>query len=278
MQEMMIKQDFNMMWGAKLMKYKPSRAFKRLLKNIINNFKIYYEKKAKWEEFKKDFNNFKSKTKNERFQIKWENISPCLDDKTQNTDYGSHYTLHPAWAARILKKINPVKLVDIASYTKFNAIISAFIPVDFYDYRPAKIELSNMLSTHADITKLPFEDKSIQTLSCMHVIEHIGLGRYGDPIDPEGDIKAITELIRVLAIDGNLLFAVPLANEPKIRFNSERIYSHEQIMEYFSGLKLIEFSIIADFPDNYKIITNPSPALLKKQQYACGCYWFKKEL
>jgi len=44
----------------------------------------------------------------------------------------------------------------------------------------------------------------------MNVVEHVGLGRYGEPLDPEGDIKAMRELRRVLAPGGSLLFVVPV--------------------------------------------------------------------
>ncbi len=55
-----------------------------------------------------------------------------------------------------------------------------------------------MTTNTANILDLPFKGNSVESLSCMHVVEHIGLGRYGDPMDPEGDIEAIKELKRVV--------------------------------------------------------------------------------
>jgi hypothetical protein len=43
----------------------------------------------------------------------------------------------------------------------------------------------------------------------MHVVEHVGLGRYGDPIDANGDAQAIKELKCVLWPGGVLYFVVP---------------------------------------------------------------------
>ncbi len=76
---------------------------------------------------------------------------------------------------------------------------------------------------------------------------HIGLGRYGDPLDPEGTIKAINELKRVLvlAVGGNLYFSLPVGS-PRLCFNAHRIHSPGQILEYFSDLKLVEFSGVDD--------------------------------
>lgn len=92
----------------------------------------------------------------------------------------------------------------------------------------------------------------------MHVIEHIGLGRYGDPVDPDGDLKAIAELKSVLAKRGNLLFVAP-SGQPKVMFNAHRIYSHNQIMEYFEDMKLEEFSLITrDSPKTGGLIIHAS--------------------
>jgi hypothetical protein len=133
-----------------------------------------------------------------RFVLEKKDWYLCLNDKSNNTNFDTHYIYHPAWAARILKELNPEIHIDISSSLSFCSIVSAFLPIEFYDYRPASISLSNLKSNHADLTKLFFKDNSIHSLSCMHTVEHIGLGRYGDPIDYDGDLKAINELKRVL--------------------------------------------------------------------------------
>lgn len=217
----------------------------------------------------------KKLSKSDRFTILWKDRQPCLNDKTLVTSFDRHYIYHTAWAARILAKTKPKLHIDISSSLYFSSIISAFTPVKFYDYRPADLNLSNLLSRKADLISLPFKDNSISSLSCMHTVEHVGLGRYGDPLDPEGDLKAISELKRVLAPGGSLLFVIPIG-KPKIVFNAHRIYSYNQIIEYFSDLKLKEFALIPDDPKDGGLIVNPSNKLLNKQSYGCGCFWFKK--
>ncbi len=207
-----------------------------------------------------------------RLTLKTKNLYPCLKDKTSFTPIDQHYIYHPAWAARILAKTKPSFHVDISSILHFGSIISAFIPIKFYDYRPATLHLSNYESSFVDLKKLSFESDSIESLSCMHTIEHIGLGRYGDTLDLNGDLTSIHELKRVLKSEGNLLFVTPVGN-PRIEFNAHRIYSYEQIITYFSPLQLMEFSLI---PDKGGIIENADPALVKQQNYGCGCFWFKK--
>ena len=210
-----------------------------------------------------------------RFQHSNDTFYPCFGDDTATTDFEPHYTYHPAWAARILAKTSPKKHIDISSTLKFCSIVSAFIPIEFYDYRPAKLKLEGLACKKADLLKLPFADDSVDSLSCMHTIEHIGLGRYGDEIDYDGDLKAIKELKRVLAPNGNLLVVVPIG-KPKIEFNAHRIYAYAQISSYFNDLNLVEFALI---PDNYQeqgIIVNATEAVADEQHWGCGCFWFRK--
>jgi len=110
----------------------------------------------------------------------------------------------------------------------------------------------------------------------MHVIEHIGLGRYGDILDPDGDLKAIFELKRVLAVGGSLIFAVPIG-KPKILFNAHRIYSYDQIVDYFAEFELKEFSLITE--DNKKggLLRHATKEMADQEVYGCGCFWFKKD-
>ena len=221
------------------------------------------------------FNDFiKYKKIENKFTVKYTDIYPQIHDKTKFTSFDRHYIYHLAWAARILKKTNPDIHIDISSSLYFCSIVSAFIPVKFYDFRPAKLELSNLSSEHADLTNLTFESNSIKSLSCMHTVEHVGLGRYGDPIDPDGDIKAINELKRVLAVNGNLIFVVPIG-KPKIMYNAHRIYSYNQIIDYFKEFKLLDFSLVPD-DKNSGFINNASKEIADKQNYGCGCFLFKK--
>lgn len=220
--------------------------------------------------------NFTKLISNKRFEVSWKNRYPCLDDNTEQTSFDRHYIYHTAWATRILSKTKPKKHIDISSSLYFSSIASAFIPVDFYDYRPPQLKLSNLTVGKANLLSLPFKDNSISSLSCMHTIEHVGLGRYGDPLDPEGDIKAINELIRVLSPDGLLLFVVPIGGKSKIMFNAHRIYTYKQILKYFSKLHLKEFTLIPEKPEDGNLIINPSEKLLNRQSYGCGCFWLTK--
>lgn len=167
--------------------------------------------------------------------------------------------------------------MDIASSLYFSTIVSAFVPVAFYDYRPVEVSLPHFESGFADLTSLKFKDNKIPSLSCMHVIEHVGLGRYGDTIDPEGDVKAISEIKRVLKKDGDLLFVVPVG-KPKVFYNAHRIYSYGQVTRYFAGFVLKDFSLILDVNQRGESRIVPgTEELADRQNYGCGCFWFRKK-
>lgn len=212
----------------------------------------------------------------ERFPVKFRHLFPLLLDRTPTTGFEPHYIYHPAWAARVVAKLRPTKHVDIASTLHFSTIVSAFVPVEFYDYRPALLNLPNLTSQHGDLTKLHLETNSIPSLSCLHTVEHVGLGRYGDPINPTGDIVAAKELERVLAPGGTFIFVTPVG-KPKIAFNAHRIYSYEQVLALFPTLTLVEFSMV---PDDYKhrgLVMNADPSEVPLQEWACGCFVFTKD-
>ena len=225
----------------------------------------------------KDYLIFKNSDKNKRFILKIKNFYPQIKDKTVQTNFDRHYIYHTAWAARVIAETKPSKHIDISSSLYFSAITSAFVPVEFYDYRPVNLKLDNLKTSEGNLIQLPFADNSLKSLSCMHTVEHVGLGRYGDPIDPDGDLKAINELKRVLAIDGSLLFVVPIGKIAKIEFNAHRIYTYEQIALYFKDLKLKEFALIPENGHNGGIIRNAEKDNIGDESYACGCFWFTKK-
>ncbi|MDF2455966.1 MAG: hypothetical protein K0R51_1959 [Cytophagaceae bacterium] len=213
-----------------------------------------------------------------RFTLEKKNVQIFKNEATAQTNFDRHYIYHPAWAARIVVDSKPAFHTDISSTLHFCSILSAVVPVKFYDYRPAALVLSDLSCDTADLTALPFENASLSSLSCMHTVEHIGLGRYGDPLDYDGDLKAMKELARVLAIGGNLLFVVPVGNASAIHFNGHRVYHPDAIKQAFKsqGLVLKEFVLIPEDAVDGGLVENPDERLIAKQSYACGCFWYTK--
>ncbi len=201
------------------------------------------------------------------------NMYPCLHDKTSSTLFGSHYFYQDIWAFKHVLNSKTKHHVDVGSRLIYVGMLSAIAKATFIDIRPLNANLKNLKSEYGSILEMPYPDNSIASLSCLHVAEHIGLGRYGDPLDPEGTVKATKELTRVLAPRGDLYFSLPVG-KPRLCFNAHRIHSPEQILEYFGDLKLLEFSGV---DDKGNFLENIDPSELANQDYACGMFWFRKE-
>jgi hypothetical protein len=201
------------------------------------------------------------------------NAYPCLYDRTSVTQIDSHYFYQNIWAMYHIKSSGVSEHVDIGSLASFVGLLSTIVKVIFIDIRPLQVNLQSFESRAGTILNLPFDDHSVDSLSCLHVAEHIGLGRYGDPLDPYGTQKAARELSRVLARAGNLYISLPVG-KPRVCFNAHRIHSSTQILEYFNELELIEFSGVNDMG---QYLVNLPASALDGSSYSCGMFHFRKK-
>jgi hypothetical protein len=220
--------------------------------------------------FVRDFIEYKNKDPKSKLSIK--DIFPQLHDKTSYTSLDAHYFYQQLWTFEKILTEKPKRHTDVGSTFQMSGYVSKITNVEFVDIRPVETSLKNFKSVRGDITQLPYKDGELESVSCLHVVEHVGLGRYGDKLDPKGSEKAILELQRVLAKSGTLYFSVPIGI-PKTCFNAHRIFDPEDIVRFFRDLKLTEFSMVNDAG---KFIQNADMATAKVQNYACGIFCFKK--
>jgi hypothetical protein len=199
--------------------------------------------------------------------------NPQLLDRTETTPFDPHYTHQDAWAAREVFRRRPDRHVDVGSRITFVVGLTAFTAVTFVDLRPLDVEVPGLEVVAGTVLGLPFEDRSVESLSCLHVAEHIGLGRYGDPLDPEGTRKAARELERVLAPGGALYFSLPVG-EPRTEFNAHRVHDPDEIVSFFPELRLASFSGVSDEGRWHERLT---PQDLAGSSWACGCYLFTRD-
>ena len=197
---------------------------------------------------------------------------PQLHDRTGATPFDPHYFYVNGWAMRRIVANRPGRHLDVGSHNLFANLLSAVVPVTFLDYRPLNAKLAGLSCVGGSILELPFADNSAESLSCLHVAEHIGLGRYGDPLDPEGTKKAARELGRVLAGDGRLYFALPVGR-PRVCFNAHRVHSPEAIREFCCDLELVEFSGVHD---DGRFVERIELTEFEESDYACGMFLFRK--
>jgi ubiquinone/menaquinone biosynthesis C-methylase UbiE len=186
--------------------------------------------------------------------------------------FDKHYTYMDRWAFKHIQEQKPQIHVDVGSSIRFLSMATTVTKIQYVDIRPVALDFENFSFQAGDISKLPFPDNSILSLSCLHVAEHIGLGRYGDSIDVEGTEKACKELQRVLAPGGVLYFALPVG-KTAVYFNAHRVHNPKTILEYFDVLKLVDFSVINDAGH---FVSSADPYEYANSQYACGCFVFTK--
>lgn len=174
------------------------------------------------------------------FALRGQDIFPCLGDRTASTPVEPTYFLQDAWFARKIAECRPSSHVDVGSSAKSMALIAQFVPVTLVDIRSVEIELEGFSFLAGSVLELPFTASSVASLSSLCVIEHIGLGRYGDPFDAHGSEKAAAELLRVLAPGGRLYVSVPVDAECRIYFNAHRAFTRDYLLSLFPGLELVE--------------------------------------
>ena len=197
---------------------------------------------------------------------------PCLADRVIATPFDPHYFFQAAWLARQLHDATPPLHVDIGSSVMMINVLSACVKTAFVDYRPLHVRLSNLSSIAGNIVQLPFRDSSISSISCLHVIEHVGLGRYGDPLNPDGSQLAAAELQRVLQPDGRLFLSVPVGRE-RVCFNAHRVHAPSTIQSYVPALRLESFSLVDDAGQFREDVPFQAATHL---EYGCGMFEFVK--
>ena len=187
-----------------------------------------------------DYRTFKKINTNRNFKFKLTDIEACLSDCTETTPLDPVYFFQDTWAARKIFDLKPSKHVDVGSSAKTIGIISQFVPTTMIDIRPLELSVDGLSYLKGSILDLPFNSDSLETLSSICVIEHIGLGRYGDPIDSDGSEKAIIELRRVVMPGGHLILSVPVEAQSTIHFNANRSFTRNHFLSLFPDFELIE--------------------------------------
>ena len=237
--------------------------------NILNGIKNIF----RYSSFIKDYINYKSLSK-ETVEIK--DLWPMLNDKTSSSQTGGgQYFYQDNWALKKVYRSEVKEHFDVGSRIDgFTSQCSVFTKVNFIDFRYIDYGIDNMSCIQGDILNLPFNDNSLKSLSCLHVIEHIGLGRYGDPINVNGSLLALKELERVLSSNGDLYLGIPIGKE-RVMYNAHRIFNPNTIIKELKNLELVEFCAVND---NGKFIEKANFGDFNESFYSLGLFHFKKEI
>lgn len=169
----------------------------------------------------------------------------CLDERGAVTPVDPWYFYQDAWAFRKVYKGRPAWHLDVGSTALLVGVLSQVVPVTSVDVRPLPVTLEGLTCRAGSITALPFEDGTVPSASSLSVIEHIGLGRYGDDLDPRGSERACRELARVLAPGGRLYLSFPTGAAVTL-FNAHRLLPVEDVCGWLGGCELADGFVVGD--------------------------------
>lgn len=171
--------------------------------------------------------------------------------------YDAHYLYQDFWASRRLYEHRPVEHIDISSRVDgFITSVLVFCPVTMVDVRPFPAELPGLTFRQGDATRLPFDDASVLSISSLHAMEHFGLGRYGDSLNPGGTLEVLAELARVAAPGGTVYLGLPVGRT-RVMFNAHRVLAPSVVLEAVKPLRLVNFGAVND-DGEFLAETNPS--------------------
>lgn len=163
---------------------------------------------------------------------------PCLSDRFEKSGVAKgqyfHQDLH---VAQEIFAAHPERHVDVGSRVDgFVAHVATFRPIEVFDLRPIKSRPRNIRFIQRDIMQAdPQYDGYCDSLSCLHTLEHLGLGRYGDPVDYYGYRKGWDNLTRLLRPAGTFYFSVPVSKRQRIEFDAHRVFSIPYLLDNLIG-------------------------------------------
>ncbi|MBO0934959.1 DUF268 domain-containing protein [Fibrella sp. HMF5335] len=206
---------------------------------------------------------------------------PMLHDKQESSGSAKgHYFHQDLLVAQRVFANAPATHVDVGSRIDgFIAHVAAFRLVEVFDIRPLTNQIHNVTFTQANLMQV--DDQLVNytdSLSCLHTIEHFGLGRYGDPIDPQGYLKGLQNLGRVLRSGGIFYFSTPIGPQ-RIEFNAHRVFSVGYLLDLFrTDYDVLHFSYVDDKGDLHRHVplTHASIDAQFGCRYGCGIFELRK--
>jgi SAM-dependent methyltransferase len=207
-----------------------------------------------------------------RENVRLRDLFPWLLDAGAPSGKAGEYFYQDTWCVGLVTRRAPAIHVDVGSALISMGCLSQTVPLVYVDLRPTDVSLRNFRPLRGSLVHLPFADATIPSISSLSVVEHIGLGRYGDSLDASGTDRACTELSRILAPGGHLYVAVPTSNEPHVAFNAHRVFAPDDFIAKFRDLTLVDEA----YGTATRLLTRDEYDKFG-QPYAYGCYGFTRQ-
>lgn len=177
-------------------------------------------------------------------------LYPCLDDERESQPAHNYYFYQDCWAARQVFREEPSYIADVGSTVLLVGILSQYTKCFSVDIRPVDASLEGLNVLSGSVLSLPFKDNEVPCLTTMCVLEHIGLGRYGDPLSPTGTQDAVREIARVIKPNGIVVYSVPVGPD-MLEFNANRRFQYQQAASLFNGWDMVDSCVLSPSPVPY---------------------------
>lgn len=206
---------------------------------------------------------------------------PCLNDwYKEGGTTKSEYFWQDLLVARMIFEAAPERHVDIGSRVDgFVAHVASFRDIEVFDVRPFTTLIPGVTFKQADLMHaVPEIERYCDSLSCLHALEHFGLGRYGDPIDTKGYERGLVNMSCLLRENGVFYLSVPIGIE-RVEFNANRVFDPRIIIDLATHYSLQLSSLIVIRPDGKVDTLVPDEAELSRLaslRYALGIFIFQK--
>lgn len=207
---------------------------------------------------------------------------PALNDWGQEGGMtSSEYFWQDLLVAQLISKANPKKHIDIGSRIDgFVAHVASFRDIEVFDVRPITRIIPGVRFIQADLMKNQADMQNYcDSLSCLHAIEHFGLGRYGDPIDIDGYKSGLASMADFLQNEGTFYLSTPVGIN-RVEFNANRVFDPKIIIdEGLNHALVLQKLIVIDSSANIQEFDADHAPLreLASQHYALGIFIFKKQ-
>jgi hypothetical protein len=208
-------------------------------------------------------------------------LLPCLNDwDEEGGTTKDEYFRQDLLVARKIFEAKPERHVDIGSRVDgFVAHVASFRQIEVFDVRPITTQIQGITFKQVDFMK-PLEGMEgyCDSLSCLHALEHFGLGRYGDPIDQKGFESGFVNMASLLKKDGVFYLSVPIGIE-RVEFNANRVFEPSSIVNLAiqNSLRLSVFILIHQGGKVDVLALDDMQFLeLVRQRYVLGIFIFYK--
>ncbi|MBI4855212.1 MAG: DUF268 domain-containing protein [Acetobacterium woodii] len=176
-------------------------------------------------------------------------LYPCIEDRfSESGTAKGHYFHQDLLVAQRIYSNKPIIHVDIGSCIEgFVAHVASYRRIEVIDIRPLSINIKNIKFSQIDIVA-DLQDNLLNycdSLSCLHALEHFGLGRYGDRVNFNGHIDGLNNIYKILQKNGKFYFSAPIGPQ-RIEFNAHRVFSLKYLIEIFQGKFSIDYFAYVD--------------------------------